>query len=167
MDNVWFTSDLHIGHTTAARLRGFDSIEEHDEVIINNIASMLNKKSKLFVLGDVAWKKEHLARIAEIPGTKDLIIGNHDKLRTEEYLKYFNNVHGVRTYKNFWLSHCPIHPQEIFRCKGNIHGHIHRGGATGDLYLPYLNVNVDVHNFHPVNFDTIKEIYNIHPEVRT
>lgn len=155
---VWFTSDLHLGHAFAADARGME-LQEHDDLIIDNLKAVLNKKSKLFILGDVVWHHKHLPRLAELPGIKELIIGNHDTLSTREYLKYFNKVHGFRKYKNFWLSHCPIHPQEIYRCKGNVHGHIHRGAATNPLYLPYFNVNVDFHNFQPVNFDTIVDIF--------
>lgn len=160
MENVWFTSDLHLGHAYAAKARGFTDVEEHDIVVTETISRHLNKKSKLFVLGDVAWNRDALKFLATIPGTKELIIGNHDKFKTEEYLRYFTRVHGFRRYGSFWLSHCPMHPQEIYRCKGNIHGHIHKGAGTPPLDLPYYNVNVDFHFYHPVNLSTIQEIFS-------
>jgi len=157
---VWLTSDLHLGHPFASEVRGFSSIEEHDSTIIENLRSVVTKRDKLFVLGDVAWKNSHLKLMAKVPGQKEMIFGNHDKMMAQEYLKYFHKLHGFRRYKNFWLSHCPIHPQEIYRCKGNIHGHIHNGGGTKELYKPYYCVNTDFHNFHPVKFETIEEIFN-------
>ncbi|NIP43115.1 MAG: hypothetical protein GWO28_10505, partial [candidate division Zixibacteria bacterium] len=130
LSNIWLASDLHLGHEGAAKHRGFDSISDHDEMIIDNFQSLICKRDKLFILGDVVWNNKSLKLLAEIPGTKELIIGNHDTLSTREYLKYFTKVHGFRGYKEFWLSHCPIHPQEIYRCRGNIHGHLHKGAAT-------------------------------------
>ena len=159
MSAVWFTSDLHLGHEAAVKFRKFKSVEEHDDTIIYNLASMINKKDKLFILGDVAWRAELLKRLDEIPGTKELIIGNHDTFTTQSYLKYFYKVHGFRGYKNFWLSHCPMHPQEMYRKLGNIHGHLHTNTSSKPLPLPYYNVNLDYNNYHPVNVETIKEAF--------
>lgn len=158
--NVWFVSDLHLGHGHAAKMRGFTSVEEHDAAIVANL-QVVGRKDKLFILGDVVWNNNSLKLLSDIPGTKELIIGNHDTLTTKEYLKYFTKVHGFRKYKNFWLSHCPIHPQEIYRCTGNIHGHIHNGGATDNLGHPYFNVNVDCNGMNPTNFSTILSSFNI------
>ena len=153
--NVWFTSDLHLGHEGVAKHRGFTCLEYHDDAILNNFQKLIGKRDKLFILGDVAWNNKSLPLIAEIPGVKELIVGNHDTLSTREYLKYFNKVHGFRGYKGFWLSHPPIHEQEIYRKRGNIHGHVHNGAHTPPLPYPYFNVNVDFNDMKPVNFDTI------------
>lgn len=160
LSNVWFTSDLHLGHMFAARARGFESTEEHDDAVIEGINSTIGKRDKLFILGDAAFSKAGLGKLAQITGIKELIIGNHDTYKTEDYLRDFVRVHGFRQYKGFWLSHCPIHPQEIYRCHGNIHGHIHKGAATKPLPLPYFNVNVDFWDLKPVNFDTILSNYD-------
>lgn len=155
LSNIWFTSDLHLGDDGAAKHRGFSNVVEHDWTIIANLHSVVGKKDKLFILGDVCRNNQSLKLLNEIPGIKELIIGNHDTLSTKEYLKYFTKVHGFRRYKGFWISHCPIHPQELFRCTGNIHGHIHNNAATKNIGYPYFNVNTDVNNLCPVNYDTI------------
>lgn len=159
MSNVWFTSDLHLGHKLAAEFREFDSVEDHDKTIIENYNSKIGKKDNVFILGDLAFTSEGLERAKELTGYKELIFGNHDTYELTKYLDVVQKVHGFRKYKDFWLSHCPIHPQEMYRCKGNIHGHIHKGAATKELYLPYFNVNVDFHNLKPINFDTILDIF--------
>lgn len=33
--NIYITSDLHLGHEKVAKLRGFDSVQAHDELVIN------------------------------------------------------------------------------------------------------------------------------------
>jgi calcineurin-like phosphoesterase family protein len=155
LENIWFTSDLHLGHDHAVKARGFSSVIEHDWAIITSLNSVVKRRDKIFILGDVVWNVDSLKLLKEIHGTKELIIGNHDNTATKEYLEHFTKVHGFRKYKHFWLSHCPIHPQEVYRCRGNIHGHIHNGGATASLGYPYFNVNIDCNQMNPVNFSTI------------
>ena len=158
ISNVWFASDLHLGHSAIAKHRGFSSVEEHDSAILHNF-QCIKRKDKLFLLGDVVWNDKSLKLLDEIPGIKELIIGNHDRLQTKKYLKYFVKVHGFRKYQDLWLSHCPIHPQEVYWCKGNVHGHIHKGAGTEDLGGSYFNVNVDFNKMSPTNFLTIQKYY--------
>lgn len=156
--SVYFTSDLHLGHRGSARRRGFASVEEHDEYIISKL-QIVGKRDKLFILGDVAWKQEHLQQLKQVRGVKEMIYGNHDTLHAREYLTVFQKLHGFRGYRDFWLSHCPIHPQENARWKyGNIHGHIHNNSESSGFDDPkYFNVNIDMNNMDVVNFDTILE----------
>ncbi len=52
---IWFTSDLHFGHNKEFlyKPRGFNSIEEHDETIINNFNSVVSNDDEVFILGDL------------------------------------------------------------------------------------------------------------------
>jgi len=160
LENIWFTSDLHLGHNDISKHRKFDSDEEHDETVIELLNSRVKKRDKLFILGDVAMKNSSLQILSRINGIKELIIGNHDTYATTEYLKYFTKVHGFRQYRGLWLSHCPIHPQEMHRCRANIHGHIHYGTDSPPLDLPYINVNLDFNRMRPVNMEDIMEMVN-------
>ena len=48
-------------------------------------------------------------------------------LKLENFKKYvgkFNRVGALFKYKEFWLSHAPIHPAEL-RGRKNVHGHVH------------------------------------------
>jgi len=142
---TYFTSDLHLGHGYAAGARGFTSVEDHDRAVIGSL-SWLGSRDKLFVLGDVAFPRRALTGLSEIRCIMDLILGNHDTHRLQEYLQYFNKVHGCREYKNYILTHIPIHPQEVFRYTANIHGHIHKDAATPPLdSSKHFNVNWDFH----------------------
>lgn len=140
---VGFTSDLHLGHKLAAELRGFASVEEHDASIIETLTAQCGKRTVLWVLGDVGMSLESLDMLASVPGRKRLVRGNHDNFQLSVYQKYFEDVHGFLRYKEMWLSHCPIHPQEMFRCKLNMHGHIHDKAQTKPIGYPYLDVNWD------------------------
>ena len=143
LGGVGFTSDLHLGHELAARLRGFSSVEDHDEAVIHTLSRQCDKRTVLWVLGDVAMRVESLDLLARVPGRKRLVRGNHDNFQLGVYQKYFEDVHGFLRYKLMWLSHCPIHPQEMFRCKLNVHGHIHDNAATKPIGHPYLDINWD------------------------
>lgn len=49
-----FTADLHLRHPAVARLRGFDTAEDHDEKVLSNLESDLSPGDRLFVLGDLS-----------------------------------------------------------------------------------------------------------------
>lgn len=157
--SVFVTSDLHLGHTLAAKMRGFSSVKEHDIFILDTLNDMLGRRNKLFVLGDIAWNKEALSELKKMPFTMDAVLGNHDTYSSKDYAEVFNKVYGIVRYKKLWLTHAPIHPQEIYRCKGNVHGHIHYGAATKNLGLPYYNVNLEFHDMKPVAFEDIAALF--------
>ena len=154
---VLFASDLHLGHKLAAKLRGFDSVEAHDDSIINTLNKFCAKRTLLWILGDAAFNKEALFRLKEIKGVKKLVRGNHDQEKLSDYCEVFDNVHGFLKYKNLWLSHCPIHPQEMYRVNANVHGHIHKDAVTTSIGFPYINVNWDFWK-RPLTFDEIRAI---------
>ena len=63
MGEVWFSSDLHLGHQKEFLYvpRGFSSIEEHDEAIIDNINEVVALKTRFIFLATLCWvimKKE-------------------------------------------------------------------------------------------------------------
>jgi calcineurin-like phosphoesterase family protein len=155
--SVGFTSDLHLGHKLAARCRGYNSTEEHDSAIIEMLKTQCTKRTLLWILGDVAMSITALDRLKEIPCRKRLVSGNHDNFQLGVYLKYFEDVRGFLRYKQMWLSHCPIHPQELYRCKLNVHGHIHKNTNSPELPLPYVNVNWDFWK-RAISLDELREL---------
>lgn len=158
MMDRYFISDLHLGHKAQIKWRGFKSQEEHDTAVIESLMT-LPKKSKLWVLGDIAFNEESLKLINRIPSRlKVCVLGNHDKMPAKKYLEVFNDIIAPIKYKRFWLSHQPIHLQEMYRVRGNIHGHIHDNAATKPLQYPYFNVNWDFHK-QPVLFERIEEFF--------
>ena len=48
------------------------------------------------------------------------------------------------SYKNMWLNHCPIHPEELRGRDGCVHGHMHLESLPDKRYF---NVNLDVNNY--------------------
>ena len=54
MGNIFLTSDLHFGHNKEFiyKVRGFNSIEEMNEAIIERWNSVVNNDDDVYVLGD-------------------------------------------------------------------------------------------------------------------
>tara|TARA_R110000782_G_scaffold270483_1_gene371853 strand:+ start:44938 stop:45462 length:525 start_codon:yes stop_codon:yes gene_type:complete len=171
MSNVFFISDLHLGHKNICKFRPFDSVEEHDEHIKDNLLSSLTKRSKLFILGDVAFTDESgdwIVELAKHTPNMTIVLGNHDSDRScgrRNMLKYMQagiKLHGLTTYKDAWLSHCPIHPDEMRKKIMNIHGHTHSNNVKAIGYSKlddarYFNVSCENIDYKPIRYDQIME----------
>ena len=157
MSGVFFISDLHLQHKNilkfAGEYRKGETVDQHDQWLIDSINSRVEPRDKLFIMGDVAFSLDGLARLEDLL-CKNLVLikGNHDNYPMSEYLKYFTEVHGLMAYKKFWLSHAPIHPCEL-RGRKNIHGHVHQNTIDDDNYI-----NVCVEKLHglPVSLDELR-----------
>ena len=72
----------------------------------------------------------------QVCGRKVLICGNHDTDHNPMKIlcEYFDEVYSLYKWHEFWLSHCPIHPDEL-RGKLNIHGHVHHATINDKRYF--------------------------------
>lgn len=161
MSNIFFISDLHLGHKRILEFspcRGGSTIEEHNQWLIEQWNSVVKKGDLVWVLGDVAFGTEPLKLLEKMNGYKNLVRGNHDKLDTQTYLKYFNHVYGLVKKYNFWLSHAPIHEGSL-RDRVNIHGHVHSNSVKtgGQLDLRYFNVSVEALGGVPIGLGEINK----------
>lgn len=108
--NVFFTSDPHFGHTNMVRgtsswdggTRDFDTVEEHDNFLLERINERVKCNDILFILGDLTFKgyktkdiepvKEYIRKI----NCKNIyfIYGNHDEVieNSPELQKMFTAV---------------------------------------------------------------------------
>lgn len=157
MSEVFHIGDLHLGHKKilefSGDFRGGETPEEHDEWIIAQWNSRVTKRDKVFVHGDVCFSRDKLPLLDRMTGSKILICGNHDKFNASVYLKYFTDVVGFVRYKNHWLSHAPIHPDEL-RGKRNIHGHVHSTDINDNRYI---NVSVEANYGIPMEHVELTE----------
>jgi calcineurin-like phosphoesterase family protein len=162
---VYFIGDLHLGHKNIMKFgqRNFDTIEEHDQALMDNWNSVVKKQRDLvWVLGDVCMDIECMKLLPAFNGRKILVIGNHDNFDTQVYLKYFEKVVAFeRRYHGMVMTHIPIHPNELqYRTwKFNIHGHIHDPNKFPDDPR-YINVNADVRDLTPVKLEQLQEEIN-------
>lgn len=139
MSRLMITSDLHLGHKNICKYRTqFNSAEEHDEVVFDNLASNINKRDSLFILGDVAFTDEWLIDLTKIKcRKKTLVLGNHDSeyLSRVLMINVFDSIHSLFSKRNCLFSHAPVHPSCLRGKILNIHGHEH----DRKIMLPYID----------------------------
>lgn len=117
---IFFTSDLHIGHDKEFiwKVRGFNSIEEHDTQILLKWNSIISPEDTVYILGDLCMggnEKEWNRIYKNLNGYKNIIYGNHDTVN--KLSKYVNDygmhllgygdMYKYSKKKSFYLSHYP------------------------------------------------------------
>lgn len=152
-----FTSDLHIGHKNIHKYRKeVDTYQQNTEFMMQKL-SELNKRTTLWVLGDFLFNSPDyyklVQQIKSMPFQLKLVMGNHDSRKL--YSDFADQVQlPLISYKSKWISHCPIHTDEMRFRKGNIHGHLHERSLPDKRYL---NVNIDVNNYDFISLEQINE----------
>ena len=95
---IYFTSDAHFGHSKNFIYgpRGFQSIQEHDETIIQRWNSVVTELDTVYFLGDAIMGIDHeygLNCLRRLNGDIVMIRGNHDTThRWEEYEKQWPHL---------------------------------------------------------------------------
>ena len=174
MGRIFVTSDLHFGHDREFLWgpRGFESSQEHDEMVIRNWNSIVRPEDTVYVLGDLMLGDNDYGKccVERLNGHIKLIRGNHDSnKRWNEVYSTIPNIELVgwadvinyRKY-NFYLSHFPtltgnLEKESLHQMTLNLHGHTH---SKDKFYedRPYMyNVALDANNNTPVLLDDIIE----------
>ena len=166
MSNVFFTSDLHLGHENLREFRNkvhnksWAEVSDVDQWLLAQWNSRVRHRDIVWVLGDVAWSVADLEWLALMNGTKHLVMGNHDgqhQMKAQDYLKYFKTINGVWKKYGVVMTHVPIHPNELcFRWETNVHGHIHHKERKIEDSR-YINVNVDVRGGLPISLEELRQ----------
>lgn len=163
MADLFVISDWHLGHAgilsfknaDSSPVRSFGSVQEMDEFMIERNNSVVRPSDHLYVLGDIAMRREHLEKVERFNGHKRLVRGNHDIFRTKDYLKYFDEIYASRVLDGLIFTHIPIHPESMGRFTANVHGHVH-GQPQGKYGPKYYNVSVEQTDYCPVSLEDLK-----------
>jgi calcineurin-like phosphoesterase family protein len=163
--NIFFTADTHLSHSNIIKYcnRPFSTVEEMDEVIIDNINDAVCKRDCLVHLGDFAWgnPKQITQLRKRIKCKVILLLGNHDKYirKNLELQRLFHEVHDIHILPLantlFVLCHycMRVWPSKHYGAK-HLFGHSH-----GNLVIPggeaCMDVGVDTHKFKPYSLDEI------------
>ena len=169
---IWFCSDLHLGHSNmykftnydGTKCRPWDNYEEAEEYMLQEFNKVLKPTDTLYILGDVASKTDRASYFfnALVPCRRILLMGNHDNKIGFKFLsKYFNEIRGAYNLENYIMTHIPVSSGSKGRFKTNIHGHTHNNIITidnnGKIPDPwYRNVCVERTGFKLINFSEIK-----------
>ena len=174
---IYLTSDCHFGHDKDFiwEARGFSSVEEMNEAIVEKWNSKVQDDDDVYVLGDfMMGEKSNIKYIQQLRGRIHLIRGNHDTdVRMALYAEQPNIVEICEgkylRYKKyiFFLSHFPCVTNNGYDKDGlkknvlNLFGHTHQFEhfyLIGSDFNPFMfNVGVDAHRCCPILLDDILE----------
>lgn len=169
---IYVTSDWHLGHNREFiwRARGYSSIVEMNQIIIDKYNSIVKPEDDVYVLGDCCLGvPENVELIKQFNGQLHLVRGNHDtNVRWTMYKELPNVVEtqnaiylDYRKY-HFFMSHFPsltgnLEKESLHQMTLNLYGHTHQ---TENFFndMPYMyHCGVDSHNCYPVLLDDIIE----------
>jgi len=182
---IYITSDLHFCHNRdfIYEARGFESVEEMNEAIVQRWNQTVSQSDDVYILGDLMLNddSEGMRLIDKLNGqTFHIIRGNHDSSSRSNRYRFINRVlHVVNSeyldYKgyHFYLSHYPTltsnfdHDKPLKSRLINLCGHSHVTNPFEDwdrYNAPIYHCEVDAHNCYPVSLDTIiNDIVNHRP----
>lgn len=167
---IWFTSDTHFNHDKEFiwKDRGFNSVQEMNESIIEKWNSLVHPNDIVYHLGDVLMGKlneEGLKLISCLNGRKFLAYGNHDtenKIKKYKELNLFEDIQmGYRIKykkKSLILTHYPTLVANGDECRViNLFGHTHQTKNRYENYVDMFHVGMDSHNCEPIKLEEIIE----------
>lgn len=170
MSQVFFIGDLHLGHVNIAKFRPeFSSGEEHDEYVKKQIRKCFGKRNIIWLLGDTIFHVAHedfMNEVCENFQHVHNVLGNHcteqtmrEDIQRRLYAKHPNyHIHGMVSKYGFWLSHAPIHPNELRGKHGVLHGHVHADNIDDGRYL---NLSAESINYTPMTLLQIRQHFNV------
>lgn len=109
---IYLTSDPHFGHELVAGLRGFETVNEHDDAVLDSFYRVLYATDDLWILGDLSGGGRRaeeraldlLRGVVRDTGVRlHLVEGNHDSCasihrdgwkRQRRFLEVFESVHA-------------------------------------------------------------------------
>lgn len=173
----YIISDTHFGHKSTLKFdtnpRPFTSVEEMNQVMIQNWNSVVRPEDTVYHLGDFAYKcSSGMIRsiFRQLNGEIILVKGNHDGnvLKVNKTENRFKSVEGWLSFEyngwKYFLCHFPVfgwHHKE----KGaiQIHGHMH--GMPTFTHPRKLDVSVEAINYIPILLDTVPNLLGLVPKL--
>ena len=166
--NVWFTSDWHLGHARVIEYshRPYADIEEMNESIITNYNSRVRAGDRCYFLGDFAFVRppDAVRFVQRLNGQKFLIFGNHDR-RLRDNKPFMDEWEWGKDFAEITVDEIKIvmcHYPLLAWNKSHygswsLHGHSH-GSLKEDPHARRVDVGVDPFGYFPVSFDELKVI---------
>ena len=178
MSEIYFVSDLHLSHnkTFLFQPRGFNSITEMNEAIVERWNKVVKPDDIVYNLGDMALNDTNtaLSYLHRLNGKQYWILGNHDTLtKIQMICKCCDNIELIGSEQcsfayvlkynkvSLYLSHYPtltanFDDKKFTQHVINLHGHTHQQSHWLQLTNPFMyHVGVDSHNCTPVHIDEI------------
>ena len=159
---TWIWSDLHLGHedSITAFDRPFPTPDDKDQAMRHAWYELVDVDDTIICLGDVgvdsSIRVDHQAWWRDAPGTKWLVIGNHDLDTEALHDAGFTEQHVAAlcaTDPPLALSHLPL--RRVPPTAVNVHGHLHGGEAPTRRHI---NVSVERTDYAPVGLTWVLEL---------
>lgn len=151
--DIWFISDTHFGHEGVIRFgrRPFTSVAEMDGYLADAWTKRVKPEDLIYHLGDVAWNAAGRRLFASLPGTKRLIIGNHDE--GKQLAPFVQRILLYRRFPEhgFIASHMPLF-MEQGREPVNVHGHVHGQNVR---HRGYVNISIEQTSYAPIHLEEV------------
>lgn len=175
MGKIYLTSDLHLCHDKPFiyEPRGFKTIQEMNNAIIENWNSIVSMDDDVYVLGDLLLNdnEKGIQLIKNLKGNIHVVLGNHDSnSRMLLYMDCYNInqvEYGIPLKYNgyhFFLTHYPTlcsnydTDKPLKKKMINLCGHIHTKDRFHDFDKGIIyHVELDAHDNKPVLIDNIIE----------
>jgi calcineurin-like phosphoesterase family protein len=176
---IYFTSDWHFCHKNIITYcnRPFESVDQMNDTIINNINSVVSEQDIIYHLGDVGFADiKKLYALRQRIKCKRIynIWGNHDgKLRrdiSKGYADFFVKCSDYFELQEYGIQFVLCHYPMLSWNRQNhgsimLHGHTHQSNRVTEVYdiaIPNLiNVGVDAWDYYPVSVNRIIEYRDI------
>lgn len=96
-----FVADTHFGHKFMAELRGYDTVEDHDEAMLDRLNGQIHRDSIVWILGDIGIRTNEatLDTVSRIKGRKMLISGNHDSTHPMHRNAWKHQAKALRVFE--------------------------------------------------------------------
>jgi len=173
-NKIFYTSDTHFGHKNIIkygnRYKYCQTVEEMDQLLIDNWNSVVGKEDTVIHLGDVAFPQNNINDIMnQLNGNIHLVLGNHDykKGKPYSYLDYFFHIYAdqivIQHEMKLVLCHYPI-KNWPYKHKGykHLHGHSH----GNDLYdIDAIDVGVDCWDLFPISLEQVKHEFALRKQL--
>jgi len=130
------------------------------EAMVTNYQEWVRDGDTVYFLGDLTLRGPNQIEgirkiVGMLPGQKHFILGNHDRLKVESYLKMgFISVHTHLDIQRGGVEYPLVHdPADALPgAKRLICGHVHEKWKTRTDPVPTVNIGVDQWGFCPVRF---------------
>ena len=168
-ERTWLWSDLHLSDPSVLLGWGrpFGSVEEMNRHLLRNWRRRVGAGDTVICLGDIAhpdaWRDDRLVLdLAECPGERLLVLGNHDRdvpaLRRTGFQKTWRTA-LCATDPPLVLTHIPL--LKVPAGAVNVHGHLHRAAGPTNRHV---NVSVEHTDYAPVGLTYVLELACRRPE---
>ena len=167
MADIWVISDTHFNHAGILTFkdyagkppRVFDSVDQMNECMLDNWASVVKPNDTVIHCGDVLFGENKVdwleANFTKLPGKKRLVLGNHDNVK--QLAPFFKDIVLWTGAPGIVCSHTPLHAQTLNEGRWeegvvNVHGHVHTNPSPEG---PYKCVCVEQIGYKPIHLEEL------------